>query len=63
MNILIKLTCLIGLVIAPILGGGHHSENSSIEDVTPVEITIEAVATEAVVEATTLVITSEEVLN
>ena len=23
MNILIKLTCLIGLVIAPILGGGH----------------------------------------
>mgnify|MGYP007000416747 CR=1 len=26
MNILIKLTCLIGLVIAPILGG-HSSEN------------------------------------
>lgn len=25
MNILIKLTCLIGLVIAPILGGGHES--------------------------------------
>ncbi len=25
MNILIKLTCLIGLVIAPILGEGHHS--------------------------------------
>ena len=24
MNILIKLTCLIGLVIAPILGSGHH---------------------------------------
>jgi K(+)-stimulated pyrophosphate-energized sodium pump len=23
MNILIKLTCLVGLVIAPILGGGH----------------------------------------
>ena len=28
MNILIKLTCLVGLVIAPILGGGHgHSED------------------------------------
>ena len=26
MNILIKLTCLIGLVIAPILGSGSHSE-------------------------------------
>ena len=25
MNILIKLTCLIGLVIAPILGGGHEA--------------------------------------
>ena len=29
MNILIKLTCLIGLVIAPILGG--HSEESSLD--------------------------------
>ena len=27
MNILIKLTCLIGLVIAPILGNGHNGEN------------------------------------
>jgi len=27
MNILIKLTCLIGLVIAPILGNGSASEN------------------------------------
>ncbi len=27
MNILIKLTCLIGLVIAPILGGIHHNED------------------------------------
>jgi K(+)-stimulated pyrophosphate-energized sodium pump len=26
MNILIKLTCLVGLVIAPILGGGHESQ-------------------------------------
>jgi K(+)-stimulated pyrophosphate-energized sodium pump len=29
MNILIKLTCLIGLVIAPILGGGHVSDDVS----------------------------------
>jgi len=29
MNILIKLTCLIGLVIAPILGDGHGNENYS----------------------------------
>ena len=30
MNILIKLTCLIGLVIAPILGGGHDIENKNL---------------------------------
>ena len=29
MNILIKLTCLIGLVIAPILGSGVHTDNAS----------------------------------
>jgi len=29
MNILIKLTCLVGLVIAPILGGGHESHSAS----------------------------------
>ncbi len=29
MNILIKLTCLIGLVIAPILGSGHHDVKGS----------------------------------
>ena len=27
MNILIKLTCLVGLVIAPIMGSGHNDEN------------------------------------
>lgn len=34
MNILIKLTCLIGLVIAPILGGhteGHEAESAAVE--------------------------------
>ena len=39
MNILIKLTCLIGLVVAPILGG--HGENSHLE--TEKEVTIENV--------------------
>ena len=29
MNILIKLTCLVGLVIAPILGGGHGSKDQA----------------------------------
>lgn len=32
MNILIKLTCLIGLVIAPILGGHTSSEEAVIQD-------------------------------
>ena len=31
MNILIKLTCLIGLVIAPILGGGHAGVDKNNE--------------------------------
>jgi len=40
MNILIKLTCLVGLVIAPILGGhggGDHDghDHGSIEAPTP----------------------------
>ncbi|MCT4699894.1 sodium-translocating pyrophosphatase [Tenacibaculum haliotis] len=34
MNILIKLTCLIGLVIAPILGGHNIDTNSHSEDIT-----------------------------
>jgi len=35
MNILIKLTCLIGLVIAPILGSAsHHASNSEMEEST-----------------------------
>lgn len=31
MNILIKLTCLVGLVIAPILGG-HHNDSAEVVD-------------------------------
>ena len=60
MNILIKLTCLIGLVLAPILGEGHTTIH--VEEVTPVEITIEEViATEAVID--TLVIDSVELAH
>jgi K(+)-stimulated pyrophosphate-energized sodium pump len=40
MNILIKLTCLIGLVIAPILGGDSHSTNK-IDKPVPIEINID----------------------
>ena len=44
MNILIKLTCLIGLVIAPILGGAsHHASNIEMEENTT---TIEVIDTE-----------------
>jgi len=44
MNILIKLTCLIGLVIAPILGGtSHHASNTEMEENTT---TIEVLDTE-----------------
>ena len=32
MNILIKLTCLIGLVIAPIIGDANHEETSRVEE-------------------------------
>ena len=40
MNILIKLTCLIGLVIAPILGESH--KNTKEEDTTnKIEVIIE----------------------
>ncbi|MBL56298.1 MAG: sodium-translocating pyrophosphatase [Flavobacteriales bacterium] len=38
MNILIKLTCLIGLVIAPILGG-HSLDKTSVENVNTIEAT------------------------
>ena len=44
MNILIKLSCLIGLVIAPILGGAsHHTSNLEMEENTT---TIEVLDTE-----------------
>jgi len=45
MNILIKLTCLIGLVIAPILGGHANSESHSPMDPVSQEIKVEVNAT------------------
>lgn len=45
MNILIKLTCLIGLVLAPILGEGNHkhASNELIEENTTISLTNQAV--------------------
>ena len=39
MNILIKLTCLVGLVIAPILGG--HGEEHEVHDHGAIEAPVE----------------------
>ena len=47
MNILIKLTCLIGLVIAPILGG-HSLAEASIDNSKAIETTITAQPEQAV---------------
>ena len=52
MNILIKLTCLIGLVVAPILGG-HSLEETSIENTNTIEVTSPE-KTQKVVELETL---------
>jgi K(+)-stimulated pyrophosphate-energized sodium pump len=48
MNILIKLTCLIGLVIAPLLTEGHGSHSVEAEDVATEEVATEEVVTEEV---------------
>lgn len=49
MNILIKLTCLVGLVIAPILGG-HAAGNDHAEEV--IEVTMDASTTDTKEEVT-----------
>jgi K(+)-stimulated pyrophosphate-energized sodium pump len=54
MNILIKLTCLIGLVIAPILG--VHSEEAHAEFSKESESTIEVTQVEEVSDEQTLVL-------
>ena len=59
MNILIKLTCLIGLVIAPILGG--HSVNSTHEEHNTVEISVNASSEDAEnVTATIEIVTNKD---
>jgi K(+)-stimulated pyrophosphate-energized sodium pump len=42
MNILIKLTCLIGLVIAPILGGHTEEGVAQVEDEVSIEMTVDS---------------------
>ncbi|MDC8003325.1 sodium-translocating pyrophosphatase [Aureisphaera galaxeae] len=61
MNILIKLTCLVGLVIAPILGGHGSDEVSMVtEEGTKMEITAEGVKETAKVQKEIKVELSEE---
>ena len=45
MNILIKLTCLVGLVIAPILGGGHGEGHADAVNQDRTEVVAEATET------------------
>ena len=55
MNILIKLTCLVGLVIAPILGAEHHAA----EEAEAVEATEETSAADIEADEQTAVLTDE----
>jgi K(+)-stimulated pyrophosphate-energized sodium pump len=47
MNILIKLTCLVGLVIAPILGGHTENAEATEEEVVVVEEVVEEIVVES----------------
>ena len=61
MNILIKLTCLIGLVIAPILGGHSVSENhSSVTNEVQVEVNATSVGDADNVTAEVKIITNKD---
>ncbi len=63
MNILIKLTCLIGLVIAPILGGHAETDVANVEEVT---IEKEMVVEDNIAVATityTMIVDGEEVVK
>jgi K(+)-stimulated pyrophosphate-energized sodium pump len=57
MNILIKLTCLIGLVVAPILGG-HASDSHATEVNNQIEIVVDADSND---NAKAIIITSKTV--
>lgn len=52
MNILIKLTCLVGLVIAPILGG--HSSETALADEVEKDVNIQMSVTSAVLASATV---------
>jgi K(+)-stimulated pyrophosphate-energized sodium pump len=59
MNILIKLTCLVGLVIAPILGNGHTAEAHQAHKT--VEVSVNATSTsDELAEATITVQTTKD---
>src|SRR6056300_911950 len=58
MNILIKLTCLVGLVIAPILGNGHAAEAHQAHNT--VEVTVNATSSDDLAEATITVQTTKD---
>ncbi len=61
MNILIKLTCLIGLAIAPILGGhGTGSGHGSIDGIDSKEIMMEQEVDKSLSDASTELIKEEE---
>ena len=54
MNILIKLTCLVGLVIAPILGEVHSNEGTTsieMEEEQRIEISTEGSSSDSAIEA------------
>jgi len=53
MNILIKLTCLVGLVIAPILGEGHSTETKEISK--EISVSVNATATDSEMVSATVV--------
>jgi len=59
MNILIKLTCLIGLVIAPILGG-HAMQDADDHAETKKEIRVEFNADDAMATTATIKVSSTE---
>ena len=59
MNILIKLTCLIGLVIAPILGG-HTSDDTAMAMTEETEVRIEITPGDANMATATVTTTTNE---
>ena len=59
MNILIKLTCLIGLVIAPILGG-HTEDGVAMTEVQEIEVVASTISDNEVEKQVKVEMTAEE---